>query len=511
MSWAPATLLEHGPEPPLAFSLASEGDSDPDSELEDRVDGVKSWLSKNKGSSKSVSEDGSLKSSRPTLDSAGKEAKEGEERPASVLSSLSYRKRANLKDSIGGKGDEESLFSTLSERPASPDRSFRKASRNSVAGGLDEGGSLASWKKPLGGGMEELNERGSVLSQTFSEASRRLPKGQEKRWSVSAAELDRASVLSGPVSQSGASWGSLDAREDDTRSSLSLALSSPGSLRRSASRLDDLSPSHSRPGSRVSLSRSRLDDAASVALSDSRSLCSQHSLSRSLSVPPRPRTSTSEDLQADEADIRPVGHRSYLDPDLEAAISEVLNYKPIKFRCSSRDPDSEEEDRRSVHSAKSVALLETVEHPASSLRRSASALDFYRPHQKTKGRRSRKRSNSSSSDSSSSSSSSSSSERQRKSSKRHAKKSKKKSKKKKQQRSRSGSSSESSSSSTVSYRSNSSIKKGPKWSDGEGGSVPREGGHEARKSSKQLKKEEKQHKKQVDSLMMKYLYRPESD
>ncbi|KAM6464667.1 unconventional myosin-XVIIIa isoform 4-T6 [Liasis olivaceus] len=488
-----------------------EGDSDPDSELEDRVDGVKSWLSKNKGSSKSVSEDGSLKSSRPTLDSAGKEAKEGEERPASVLSSLSYRKRANLKDSIGGKGDEESLFSTLSERPASPDRSFRKASRNSVAGGLDEGGSLASWKKPLGGGMEELNERGSVLSQTFSEASSRLPKGQEKRWSVSAAELDRASVLSGPVSQSGASWGGLDAREDDTRSSLSLALSSPGSLRRSAARSDDLGPSHGRPGSRVSLSRSRLDDAASVALSDSRSLCSQHSLSRSLSVPPRPRTSTSEELQADEADIRPVGHRGYLDPDLEAAINEVLSYKPVKFRCSSRDPDSEEEeDRRSVHSAKSVALLEAVEHPASSLRRSASALDFYRPHQKTKGRRSRKRSNSSSSDSSSSSSSSSSSERQRKSSKRHAKKSKKKKKEKQQRRSRSGSS-ESSSSSTVSYRSNSSIKKGPKQSDGEGGSVPREGGREAGKSSKQLKKEEKQRRKQVDSLMMKYLYRPESD
>ncbi|CAK6437916.1 unnamed protein product [Pipistrellus nathusii] len=44
-----------------------EGDSDVDSELEDRVDGVKSWLSKNKGpSSKATSEDGSLKSSSPT-------------------------------------------------------------------------------------------------------------------------------------------------------------------------------------------------------------------------------------------------------------------------------------------------------------------------------------------------------------------------------------------------------------------------------------------------------------
>uniref|UniRef100_A0A671F8Z2 Myosin XVIIIA n=1 Tax=Rhinolophus ferrumequinum TaxID=59479 RepID=A0A671F8Z2_RHIFE len=44
----------------------SEGDSDVDSELEDRVDGVKSWLSKNKGPSKAASDDGSLKSSSPT-------------------------------------------------------------------------------------------------------------------------------------------------------------------------------------------------------------------------------------------------------------------------------------------------------------------------------------------------------------------------------------------------------------------------------------------------------------
>ncbi|NXX27119.1 MY18A protein, partial [Nicator chloris] len=40
-----------------------DGDSDADSELEERVDGVKSWLSKNKGSSKALSDDGSLKGS----------------------------------------------------------------------------------------------------------------------------------------------------------------------------------------------------------------------------------------------------------------------------------------------------------------------------------------------------------------------------------------------------------------------------------------------------------------
>ncbi|XP_059127246.1 unconventional myosin-XVIIIa isoform X1 [Peromyscus eremicus] len=43
-----------------------EGDSDVDSELEDRVDGVKSWLSKNKGPSKAASDDGSFKSPSPT-------------------------------------------------------------------------------------------------------------------------------------------------------------------------------------------------------------------------------------------------------------------------------------------------------------------------------------------------------------------------------------------------------------------------------------------------------------
>ncbi|XP_065503535.1 unconventional myosin-XVIIIa isoform X8 [Caloenas nicobarica] len=42
-----------------------DGDSDVDSELEERVDGVKSWLSKNKSSSKVLSDDGSLKGSSP--------------------------------------------------------------------------------------------------------------------------------------------------------------------------------------------------------------------------------------------------------------------------------------------------------------------------------------------------------------------------------------------------------------------------------------------------------------
>lgn len=44
--------------------LHSGEDSDVDSEVEDRVDGVKSWLSKNKGSTKTLSDDGNLKAPR---------------------------------------------------------------------------------------------------------------------------------------------------------------------------------------------------------------------------------------------------------------------------------------------------------------------------------------------------------------------------------------------------------------------------------------------------------------
>ncbi|XP_039418690.1 unconventional myosin-XVIIIa isoform X23 [Corvus cornix cornix] len=102
--------------------INSDGDSDVDSELEERVDGVKSWLSKNKGSSKALSDDSSLKGSR----SAPPDGPEPEERPVSVLSSLSYRKRPGLKDSIGGRGDEQTLFSALGERPPSPERPPRR-------------------------------------------------------------------------------------------------------------------------------------------------------------------------------------------------------------------------------------------------------------------------------------------------------------------------------------------------------------------------------------------------
>ncbi|XP_064892958.1 unconventional myosin-XVIIIa isoform X17 [Columba livia] len=433
--------------------INSDGDSDVDSELEERVDGVKSWLSKNKGSSKALSDDGSLKGSR----SVPPEGPEAEERPVSVLSCLSYRKRPSLKDSIGGRGDEQTLFSALSERPASPERAARRAAR---AG--------------------EPEDRAAVIARAFADASSRARQGLGKRWSLSAADGDKASVASAPVSRaSSASWRGLEDGDegDEGGSMLSFALSSPGSLR------SRRGGPEGRPESRLSLARSRLEETDEGSRG-------QPPLGRSFSVPPRPRSAASE--EGDPGDARPVGHRSYLDPDLEAAIQEVLSYRPARAGgCSSPEADSGD-DRRSVRSVRSAAPLGAADRPPGSLRRSASALDFSR-------RSGRRRSSSGSSEEEE--------ERKKKSTKKHAKKSKKKSKKKKKKQqsssdsaSSSDSSSDSSSGSTSSYRSTSSVKKGPRAAGGEEPARPGRG-----------KKEEKQRKKQVDSLMMKYLYRPESD
>ncbi|KAM6296626.1 LOW QUALITY PROTEIN: unconventional myosin-XVIIIa [Aegotheles albertisi] len=434
--------------------INSDGDSDVDSELEERVDGVKSWLSKNKGSSKTLSDDGSLKGSR----SAPPDGPEAEERPVSVLSSLSYRKRPGLKDSIGGHGDEQTLFSALGERSDSPERAARRAAR---------------------GGEPE--DRAAVIARAFADASSRARQGLGKRWSLSAADGEKASIASAPVSRaSSASWRGLDDGDegDEGYSVLSFALSSPGSLR------SRRGGPEGRPGSRLSLARSHLEEADEGSRG-------QPPLGRSFSVPPRPRSAASE--EGASRDARPVGHRSYLDPDLEAAIQEVLSYHPLRAGgCSSPEADSGD-DRRSVRSVRSAAPLGAADRATGSLRRSASALDFSRHA----GRRR----------SSSGSSEEEEEQKKKKSAKKHTKKAKKKSKKKKKKQqsssdsdSSSNSSSDSSSGSTSSYRSTSSVKKGPRGVGGEEPGRPGRG-----------KKEEKQRKKQVDNLMMKYLYRPESD
>ncbi|XP_064438976.1 unconventional myosin-XVIIIa isoform X4 [Mirounga angustirostris] len=459
-----------------------EGDSDVDSELEDRVDGVKSWLSKNKGPSKAASDDGSLKSSRTALNSSSKEGKGVEERPASALSSLSYRKRLTLKDSIGGTGDEDSLFTTLSERPASPERPPRK-----------------THTRP----REELDECRSA----GSEAPSRPGRGLEKRW---GSDFDRAPTVSAPTSRA-SSATRRGSGEDGARSSMSFSLSGSPSSRHSASRLDTLSrtlsPSLSRasglgrdsPDSRLSLGQSCLDawdDRASVALSEAHSQYSHPSLARSLSVPPRPRGSASATDEPLGSSIRPVSRHSYLDPDLEAAINEVLSYKPVTFQRSSLEPDSEEDDRKSIQSVRSAQL--ELPARAASIRRSASAADVSRPRSSRRGRGRRP----SSSSSSSSCSSEESSEHKRRK-KGRSRKSKKKSKSRRKRTESESESSSTSSGSTVSGHSRSSVKKGPAAEAEEAGRAGRR--------SRQSRKEEKKRKKEVDSLMMRYLYRPESD
>ncbi|XP_067306783.1 unconventional myosin-XVIIIa isoform X9 [Pseudorasbora parva] len=87
-----------------------EGASDTDSEVEDRVDGVKSWLSKNKGSAKNLSDDGSLKSSSPPssrrrfcLDRSDEEEEEEKEEGSASRSTYRsrYKRSSYLNDSDG--------------------------------------------------------------------------------------------------------------------------------------------------------------------------------------------------------------------------------------------------------------------------------------------------------------------------------------------------------------------------------------------------------------------------
>lgn len=490
-------------------------------------------------------------SSRYAVNVDGKEGKEWEEgkdwkdngkgkelepsRPVSVMSSLSYRKRSNMKDSIGGKGDESSLLNTLKEQSDSQDlSSFRKNKAKQEA--EDDSYSVSSWRKA----GDDLDDRGSVISQAYSEAASRARKGMDSRWS----DFDKESVVSPSRASTCRTAMDLD---DDAISSVSRM--SSVSRRRSMPRLDDrqseygsaVSPSLSRrsPGgmsradSRMSLSRScRLsefdvdDDARSIAFSEARSSAySPHSTSgRSFSMPPQARNTDSS--PPDVSDVKPVGHRNYLDPDLEAAINEVLSFKPIKFKRTSLDDSEAEKDKPGEveDGKKSVNSSRTGRDSgrSSSVRRSASAVDFMRSSsslstrsshsKKGKSKKKKKKSHSSESDSSDSSDDS----RKKKSSKKKGKKSKKKSKK---ESSSSSSSSESESStesdsssgaSTISYRSSSSIKKAPgRQASGSEGELEPEGPSEG--APPRSKKEEKKRKKKVDNLMMKYLYRPDSD
>nr|XP_033952988.1 unconventional myosin-XVIIIa isoform X7 [Pseudochaenichthys georgianus] len=93
----------------------AQGDSDTDSEVEDRVDGVKSWLSKNKGSAKNLSDDGSLKSSSTAgrkyyyFDRSDEEEEEEEKegRGATQSSNSRDRNSSQMKEDDGEDGPFE--------------------------------------------------------------------------------------------------------------------------------------------------------------------------------------------------------------------------------------------------------------------------------------------------------------------------------------------------------------------------------------------------------------------
>lgn len=476
----------------------------------------------------------------------GREGKEGQdgkegykdgkdpELSRSLMSSLSYRKRSNLKDSIGGTGDESSLFSTLKEQPDTPDRSSLRKAKN-----------ISNEKDG-----DDLDDRGSVISQAYSEATSRARKGLERRWTKSSPEVDKESVVSSVALSRTSLRRGLD-QDNDAASTVS-----GYSVRRSTSRIDDsrsdcgsaVSPELSRrsggrsPGSislssRTSLARSsRLsefginmadDDAVSVAFSEGGiSSYSPRSLGRSLSSPAQSRSTGGEALN--DTDIKPVSHRNYLDPDLEKAISEVLSFKPIKFKRRSLDDTDEdkggageeEDDKKSIRSVRSSLRYdddeEDIKLPRSTsrLQRSASGseLDYTRSsssfssRSRSSSRRAKKKKKNRDSDSDSSSA------ERRKGSKKKEKKGSRKGKKKESESESSeseSSDSSSSSSSGVSYRSSNSIKKGP------GRGVPgsdEEAGLDGLAEGRPLsKKEKRKKKKKMDNLVMKYLYRPDND
>lgn len=461
----------------------------------------------------------------------GKEGKEWKEankegkdiattRSVSVMSSLSYRKRSNI-DSIGGKGD--ALFSALKETAEDDTLSYKSKSKNNLQ---DDAYSVSSRRK-----SQVADDSESVISQAYSDANSRARKGMDSRWS----DFDKESTVS-YTAPSRASTRMGFSPGDDAKSTISLGLLSPLSRRKSTSRLDEerTSPCFSRrsairsPGSvsrADSLSRSchlsefdfEFDDSRSVAFTERSAYSPHSSTGRSASMPPpQGRSST---LDNEPMDIKTVSHRNYLDPDLEKAINEVLSFKPIKFKRTSLEDSEEEADKTKNDDARSV---NGDVRPASSLRRSASAVDCLRStrssssassHRRSKSKnkgKKKKRSQSSGSDSSD--------DHRRSSSKRRSKKSKKKSKKRDVSSSSSSSDSESDSesdsgsgASTVSYRSSSSIKKAPNRKS----SSPEQEGESARQNESpppQVKrKDEKKRKKKVDSLVMKYLYRPDSD
>ncbi|KAM8853718.1 unconventional myosin-XVIIIa isoform 11-T11 [Synchiropus picturatus] len=523
--------------------INSQGDSDTDSEVEDRVDGVKSWLSKSKGSAKNLSDDGSLKSSRFAVNLDAKEGKEWTEckdwneggtgiameqtRPVSVMSSLSYRKQEPKHGNRGSKNDD--LFSSLKKTVDSDDGLSLRKTKVSVD--QDHSYLVVSRRKSVE--ADDLDDRKSVISQACTEASSWARKGLESR----VGDFDNEST----VSYSRVSSRPGLSPDFDRKSTVSLSDST--AQRQTASRSNEhgflnssspsslynrqATPSHagriSRADSNTSLARScflsEFDrDSHGAAFSERSSYSLHTTTGRSFSMPPpQGRSSTLDtDRHIDELEIKPVTHRNYLDPDLEKAINEVLSFEPIKFKRSSLEDSQAEED--SSKKDKLNGKSHKAQSSSGGLQRSASAMNVRttsrcsRGTSKSRGKsKKKKRSHSSESESSGEHS------RHRSTSRRRSRKSKKKAKRRTSSSSSSSSSSSesdsdsssesSSGASTISYRSTSSVKRAlsPKPPNKGEDTEPQ---NENRPISKS---DEKKRKKKVDSLMMKYLYRAESD
>lgn len=421
-------------------------------------------------------------------------------RPVSVMSSLSYRKRPNLTDSIGGKKDNSSLFSPVKENFDSREPLSSLSNGTLKASELKEDHNSVSsrWKSQT---EQEIDGRSSVNSQAYSEASSRARKGVESRW----GDFESSTSSIAPSRTSACLSPGLDS---DTKSTLSQGLSMRHSGDRSPGNMNGAD-------SRMSLAFScrlsefdDLDDRRSFACSERSSAYSPpSSTGRSLSMPPpRVRLSTGDDHLTNDLDIKSVSHRNYLDPDLEKAINEVLSFKPIKFKRSRQD-DSEAEGGLAQSDDGHGNSVHTGGRQGSNVQRSVSAVDCRSSssmsspsHSSKKGKKKKKRSRSASD--------SSDDNRNRRS---RSKKKGKRSKKKEKSSSSSGSDSESDSSSgasTISCRSSKSVKQAPTRQasspeeDREVGTVEWQPPN---------KKEEKKRKKKVDNLMMMYLYRPDSN
>ncbi|XP_043975350.1 unconventional myosin-XVIIIa isoform X11 [Gambusia affinis] len=513
-----------------------QGHSDTDSEVEDRVDGVKSWLSKNDGTIKNLSDEDRYAVKTDLKE--GKEWKEAQEkhkeqrelqtiRPVPVVASLSYRKKPDL-DFIIDKRD--SLLRSTKKKAESGDVPSRCKTELLNQKCHVDPYLASSRRRPLS--PDDLSDKQSVVSQAGSEANGSIRTGTDSRW----AQFNLSFTKPG----SSSTLPEINLR-NKVQTGSSLGLSGLYTDHHSISGTDGASSSRC-PPSRRSRSQSPgsvgqldsqvflvgssylgdggidLDDSRHVALTERSMFNPLSSIGRSLSMPPPRDRPTSADLPIDTLDIRPVSHQNYLDPDLEKAISEVLSYKPIKFKR--RSLEDSEEDVRSRSNEYESRKTENGERmfPTRGVRCSESAVDCRRSScttgsrhhgSKSKRKSKKKRSHSSESDSSGDD------PVERSDSKRWLKKSQKMSKKKEKRPSSVSSESDSESNftstsdaSTISYRSCSSVKTAV------GRSVPSPDEEETLPLNKKQpisKKNEKQRKKKVNRLMMKYLYRTESD